>query len=112
MCTCVTTGWALDWWTGGLDTYIYVYTLIQGESQEEYTYILQDYRVIWTHLLLLIKVLGKSTFLQKIDHHFSALCISGQGQACATIVVLFELLLAKQRQLSNSAKRKGVHQNS
>ena len=35
---CVTTGWALDWWTGGLDTYIYVYTLIPGESQEEYTY--------------------------------------------------------------------------
>ena len=53
--------------------------------------------MVWTHLLLLIKVLGKSTFLQKIAHHFSALCINGQVQACATIVVLFELLLAKQR---------------
>ena len=98
----------VDRWPG----YVYIRIYTNSGRVTRGIYILQGYRVIWTHLLLLIKVLGKSTVLQKIDHHFSALCISGQGQACATIVVLFELLLAKQRQLSNSAKRKGVHQNS
>ena len=77
--------------------WICIYVRISISSESHKRNILRDYRVVWTHLLLLIKVLGKSTFLQKIAHHFSALCINGQVQACATIVVLFELLLAKQR---------------
>ena len=76
--------------------WICIYVRISISSENHKRNILRDYRVVWTHLLLLIKVLGKSTFLQKIAHHFSALCINGQVQASATIVVLFELL-AKQR---------------